>query len=133
MENSKRRESIMKRQIKKILAVMLVLGMMMGLCACGSKKEVGKYSFTEMKGDGVTITASNLADFGMDASSMYLEMRKNGTGTLSLGGLDEEDGSTDFEWKDGKITMDGETGSYTLYGNKIVIELGDGESITFTK
>ncbi len=37
------------------------------------------------------------------------------------------------KWKDGKITMDGETGSYTLDGNKIVIELGDGESITFTK
>lgn len=121
------------KQIKKILAVMLVIGMMMGLCACGSAKEVGKYQFVEMSSEGMTITAETLKGFDMDPSGIYIEFRKDGTGTLNMGAMgDGDDASTEFTWKDGKMTADGDTVAYTLDGKKITIDI-DGSSMVFEK
>ena len=51
----------------------------------------------------------------------------DGTGIVDMAGDKEE-----FEWKDNKITADGEEISFTLDGNKLTLEQ-DGETMVFSK
>ena len=125
------------KKLTKILCLLMAICMMLCFTACdeddddkkSSKSIAGTYQFYEMTQDGETITKADLEEqleaAGMaDAIDMdefcYLELNKDGTGTLILMGeememeyddeyiwpVDEADEKVEYTFKNGKLTME---------------------------
>lgn len=91
----------------------------------------GEYSFVSMKADGESLTAGDLANYGMDSSSFALKLNTDGTFVMTV--MDE---SQEGEWtQDGDtvtLTAEGEDVTGTVDGGTITLE-DDDVSIVFEK
>lgn len=121
----------MKKFMRGMICLLLALCMMMCFAACdkddddddkkSSKSVAGTYQFYEMTQDGVTYTADDIEEMGMDLDEFcILELNKDGTGTLVMMGeememeydddyiwpVDKEDEKVEYTYKSGKFTME---------------------------
>lgn len=113
------------RKVKIALCLVLVLGLVMSLAACGGVDVSGKYNLVSMESEGETVTMEDLQAVLGTEIEMYLELKPDGTGVMNMMGetvdmeyadgmiwaVGEEDGKVAFTVEDGKLTMtqDGET------------------------
>ena len=100
----------MAKSVKSILIALLILSLLLGLCACGNKeanaaeKLAGTYVLSKLTyADGVELTGGELKTeleeiWCMEVADTYLELRSDGTGSLSVYGMSMEIG-----WKDGYL------------------------------
>lgn len=117
--------------MKKLLAILLVLAMVLALAACGETKEdpnAGIYQGTYGTYAGFSMPADQLFDGGCS-----LELKNGGKGTIKLGA-----DSYNIKWKlDGEaitISIQGEESIGTLKDGIIEIEfMGMGLGLTFEK
>ena len=87
-----------KNRIRKIIALLMAVTMLLALCACGESKqqgnkaapEVGYFVFESMEEDGESITMEDLEEYGIDADSFYLVMEADGTGYIVIPDEDAE-------------------------------------------
>lgn len=122
--------------MKRVLALLLAMAMLLSLAACGGKAEesasseveesdAGKYMLTSMKDGEEEIDLETLQMIGAD--SWYLELREDGTGTLYLG----DDNITELKWRNGVLKADGDRLEYTREGDNITLTVEES-SLTFT-
>lgn len=114
--------------MKRVLAFILAMVMILSLAACGGKaetKDAGKYMLTSMK-DGEEVIDLETLQL-IEADTWYLELREDGTGTLFLG----DDDSTELKWEDGVLEVDGDKAEYTREGDDITVAVEE-TSMTFT-
>lgn len=123
----------MNRKIKRCLAAMLTLLMLLSLAACGKEQksaDAGYYIMTSLTTAGETFDVEDFKAAGLYGEA-FIELREDQTGTIRLG-FDEE--THEFTWKPGVCTTpDGEKVKYTLEGDELTIS-EDGETImVFTR
>ena len=114
--------------MKKVLCSALVAIMLLCMTACGSSV-AGRYDFESMEMDGVKITAQSLKDMGAEME-MYIELEKDGTGTMASDGEVIEMG-----WEDGEIwPAEDPTDrvAFTIDGDTLTMEQ-DGVEMVFKK
>ncbi|MDD6023243.1 MAG: hypothetical protein PUC06_03235 [Oscillospiraceae bacterium] len=114
--------------MKKVMALILAMAMLLSLAACGGKAETndaGKYMLTSMKDGDDVIDLETLQLIGADG--WYLELKEDGTGTLFLG----DDDITELKWQDGVLKADGDRLEYTREGDTITLAVEES-SLTFT-
>lgn len=117
----------MKKIMKVMLCLTLIAALALTMVACGgSKSPEGKYVLKTLRADGDEADAQDaLATKGLDASSMYYEFNKDGTGKAGNNGQEVDftwegttmkfaEGSIDFEFKDGAVVI-GEDGVEFVY------------------
>ncbi|MBR4778217.1 MAG: hypothetical protein IK007_11480 [Lachnospiraceae bacterium] len=105
--------------MKRVLAVVLALVMVLSLTACGGGMSTGKYKLTSMK-MGETDLVQMYKDLGMDTDDLgVLEIVDDKNATLGIEGEDAE-----------KLTYDG-TYFYSSNGEKIKYK-ASGSKITIT-
>ncbi len=111
--------------MKKIVALTLVLVMVLALCACGggSKTAAGTWKLTGMTQDGQDYS-QYLSMLGMEITMV---LNDDGTGTMEAMGE-----KVDVTWDANGITSQGETISYTLDGDKLIMAQ-DGAEMIFTR
>ncbi len=107
------------------LVVCLIMGVFSG--------KNGKYYLDSMNYNGVTLTTDSIKAFGVDVSSMYLEINDDKF-TLSLGDLGGMSASGDVSFDGSTITLtyEGKSVSGTISGKTITIEV-EGSGMTFKK
>ena len=113
--------------MKKVLCSALVAIMLLCMTACGNNI-TGRYDFYSMDMDGVQVTAESLEALGSEIE-MYVELEKDGTGTMASDGEVIEMG-----WADGEIwpaedptdkaafVVDGDTLTIEQEGMKLVFK-----------
>lgn len=118
--------------MKKVLALLLAIAMILSLAACSGKgKDKGTYNdagyyeiFSSTDEDG-TMSRADYDDLDW---LIFLQLNDDGTGVLDM-----DDGDAyDLTWKDGSVTMDGETINYALAGGMLTLDL-DGLVMIFKK
>ena len=110
--------------MKKIVALTLVLVMVLALCACGGgKTAAGTWKLTGMTQDGQDYS-QYLSMLGMEITMV---LNDDGTGTMEAMGE-----KVDVTWDANGITSQGETISYTLDGDKLIMAQ-DGAEMIFTR
>ncbi len=125
-----------KNRIRKIIALLMAVTMLLALCACGESKqqgnkaapEVGYFVFESMEEDGESITMEDLEEYGIDADSFYLVMEADGTGYLVIPNEDAEA----FTWADSKMKSGDDEIPYTIDGDTLTLE-EDGIKMVFTR
>ena len=92
----------MKNLTKRLLSILLILGVIACLAACSSKVPSGEYTLVSIEiSEGEVLNAETLKSMGMTGTIVF---RRDGTGTIKLGGDPVE-----FQWKGNKMTTpDGE-------------------------
>ena len=110
--------------MKKVLCSALVAIMLLCMTACGNNL-AGHYNFYSMNMEGMEVTADALGG----EVEMYIELEKDGTGTMAAMGEVVEMG-----WADGEIwpiedptdkapfTVDGDTLTIELEGIKMIFK-----------
>jgi hypothetical protein len=113
--------------MKKVLCSALVAIMLLCMTACGNNI-AGRYNFHSMNMEGMEVTAESLEALGSEVE-MYLELEKDGTGTMASNGEVVAMG-----WADGQIwpaedpedkapfTVDGDTLTIEQEGIKMVFK-----------
>ena len=122
--------------MKKTLAIILILAIAVSMLAgCGGEKAnlTGKYVFTSMAGgDNEIDFGALLGMLGMDAEdSMFLEFSSNGKCSMHMMG-EVMEGTFIVSGKNVDITIDGDTATGAISGNKITLEQ-DGMKMVFEK
>jgi hypothetical protein len=87
----------MKKTVNAVLSLVLVLGVVFTLAACGINV-AGRYELTTMEIDGQVIDIERMKILVGEDLEMYIELREDGTAILKM---NEE--ITDMLWADGKI------------------------------
>ncbi|HCW24249.1 MAG TPA: hypothetical protein DGX96_11730 [Lachnospiraceae bacterium] len=118
----------MRRNWKRIFALVLVLGMMFALAACGEKstvpEEVGTYEFKDMTYEGEVYT---MEDLGLD-TPYTMVLREDGTGYIDM------DGESAVTWGDGKLTDEtGDVYDYVYKDDVFTMTQGEEMGMTFQK
>jgi hypothetical protein len=109
----------MTSKIKKGFALILALAISATLLVgCGGSKISGRYDFVSMQAETVTITAEEMATYGMDPKDTFIEF-KDGDFSLSMLGVNVE----------GTYTQSGNTITLSLEGDTITGKL-DGKTLT---
>ena len=114
--------------MKKILCSALAAIMLLCMTACGNSM-AGRYDFYSMDLDGVEVTAESLEALG-GGLEMYIELEKDGTGTMASDGEVVEMG-----WADGQIwPLDDPTDkvAFEVKGDTLTIEY-EGVEMVFKK
>lgn len=108
--------------MKRVLAVVLALVMVLSLTACGGGLSTGKYKLTSYK-LGDTDLASLLGDA---ADTMYIEIVDGEKARIALG----EDEIGECKYDSSCFYLDDEKLNYTVSGGKIIIkEEAEGMSV----
>ena len=118
------------------MPIILVLALVLSLTACGSSGGnnstlTGKYYIVSMETKGETADVATLAEQGMDASVIYLEFSSSKVTMFAFGETIE--GTYKADGKNIEITTGDDTVKGTLDGNKITINLGEGEVLVVEK
>ena len=117
--------------MKKIIAILLTLTMLLSLAACGGGEEdpnTGKYLGTTAKAMGMTMEMSEIYP-----GETWVELKSGGKGTIMLDG-DEFPMKWTLEGETFTITIDGVDSVGTLADGVIVVDLmGMGVEMTFLK
>lgn len=113
--------------MKKALAALLALLMMLSLSACGGKKEdtgiAGEYTIYSATIDGTDFTLEELQSADM-AEGTYLILNQDGKGELCFAG-DEPD-SFSYNVRSGKLTFaDDEIWTFTVDGNMVTVNIDE--------
>ena len=94
----------MKTITRMLLCVSLAVCLLLGLCAC-KKEKSGTYILSSITyADGTTISGKDLQTeiedvWGMELSDIYLQLNPDGTGILSVYGIEQEIGyKDDYFW-----------------------------------
>jgi|GEM_PF-1821547 len=117
--------------MKKVLAIVLSVLMLIGLCACAGNALKGtEWKLTGMTVEGLTVGEADLAGLGLEGSLSFTDKEV----TLVLSG--EEDATASYSVKDGVVTITDETGETmvaTLDGDQLVMDFEGVGSMIFTK
>lgn len=119
----------MKKTVSTVLCLVLVLGVVFSLTACGSNV-AGRYELTTMEMDGQVIDIEKMKILAGEDIEMYIELREDGTAILKM---NEE--ITDMLWADGKIWPKHNTtdvSSLVIDGTVLTMER-DGFKLIFEK
>ena len=129
--------------MKKFLAIMLALVLVVSMVACGKKDEPkeeapedevleeavpsGDYILTAMKAQGQEVSLDDYyAAMGEDFE-MVMTFNDDGTGTLvSAPGV-----SMDFTWEGNTYTADGQSAEFKLDGKTLTIDGGEDSTRVF--
>lgn len=117
--------------MKKFIALVLALVLVLSLCACGGNDGlVGKWEMTGIESAGMTTEQYEaiLSLGGMKLSDLYIECKSDGTCVLAIFGDEEQ--TDKWEEKDGKYYIGGE--EVAVSGNKFTISVG-GDKMEFTR
>lgn len=118
--------------MKKIIAMLMVLSIILGLCACGAAEEdpnAGIYYGTYGTYAGFSMPVEDLFDGG----ECSLELKSGGKGKIVLGG-DSFNMKWTLEGENITIAIQGEESVGTLIDGVIEIEfMGMGLGLTFVK
>ena len=113
--------------MKKVLCSALAVIMLLCMTACGNNI-AGRYNFHSMNMEGMEVTAESLKALGSEVE-MYIELEKDGTGTMA-----SEGEVIAMGWADGEIwpaedpedkvafTVDGDTLTLEQDGMKMVFK-----------
>ncbi len=123
--------------MKKWIAILLVAMMALSLVACGgsSAKDpaqaiVGTWELSAGEGEEAEQVVAMMLAFGV---TMSFEFTKDGKATMTTKmGDDVETEDATYEFKDGKLYMDGSPADCTIDGNKMTIDV-DGTKLIFKK
>lgn len=116
--------------MKKVVSIVLCLVLVLSLAACGGSgsSKAGTYALAEMSMGGETFDAATLEAMGMSMDMFSMELKEDGTGSMTF--MDE---SEDFKWDDKAIKdSTGTEIPYTYKDGKITLEM-DGETLVFEK
>ena len=118
--------------MKRMLAILLTLAMLLSLAACGGSVEedpnAGKYLGTTAKAFGMVMPMSDIYE-----GETWLELKSGGKGTIMLDG-DDFPMKWTLEGNTFTLTIDGEDSVGTLEDGVIVLDLMDmGVEMTFLK
>lgn len=116
--------------MKKIIAMLLVVVMAIGLCACGAKIDdalVGKYTCYGVEGEGILMPA----DFVFEDTAFVITLENDGTGSVELDG---ETAPLTFKVEEGVIHIEseGEHLDATVVDGLMEMEM-DGVKMLFAK
>ena len=116
--------------MKKVLAIVLSVIMLIGLCACGGVSIKGtEWKLTAMEVDGLMIDEEFLTGLGMDGSIVFDDKK------AVISALGESE-LVDYSVKDNTVTMTDSTGQVmtaSIEGETLVIDMGADGIMTFTK
>lgn len=124
--------------MKKLLTILLVVVLAVacvGLVACAPNGIEGTYKFYSVEYNGTTyvVGTSEAIQMGFTTNSIFLEVRKDGTATITNTVIDESyTGTWVLEGNSFIMTYDGDSQTFTVSGNTIIIN-GDGEVVTLKK
>lgn len=120
--------------MKKLLAIVLSMMLVLSLTACGGKDYTGKYSLTSIKVEGMEIKKGDSmwnTAFSDKDKAPYLELKKDDKFTLLFELLDSESQDGTFKVDGEKITL--KTDSKSIEGkikdNKITLEIEGCEAV----
>lgn len=104
--------------MKKVLVgmiSMLTLVFALSLCACGSTADeaVGEYGFSHMEYMGMTMDAEAMESFDMDVSGFKLDMKEDGTFSMTMA-MD-----ADIETSEGTWEKSGDVYTMTVNGDSV--------------
>ena len=122
--------------MKKRIAILLVVLMMLTLIACGGKDGnsaeasiVGTWELVDGEGDAKE-TVAMMMSMGM---TMSFTFNADGTGSMSASfGGDESSENFTYTLEDGKIMMDGSPMNYTLDGDRLSVDI-NGTMMVFKR
>ena len=124
---------------RKLLAVLLVAGMILALSACSGSSLSGKYVITDLIDDPEGLTFTDLVDMYKDmnlelADYLYLELRDGDRFTLVMFGEEEAKGTYTKD-DDSTLTLnaEGKSTNATLSGNTITWTYENGGKLVFEK
>ena len=118
----------MKKTVSTVLCLVLVLGVVFSLTACGSNV-AGRYELTTMEMDGQVIDIEKMKILAGEDIEMYIELTEDGTALLNM-----YVELTKMLWADGKIwpendaddkidfTIDGDILTMEQSGMKMIFE-----------
>ena len=128
--------------MKKFLLLLLALILCLSMVACGDKKDKkdkddddsstsvsvsdAKYHLYSMESPGESYDNATVVANGLDVC--YIELKADGTFTMDMGG-DVTNGTYDAT----TMTADGVSNNYTISGNTLTLDDGEGTIITFKK
>ena len=123
--------------MKRLLAVLLMLSICLGLCACGGDKggsiadadpNLGKYIGIQGEMDGIVLTMEELYP-----GDSYLELKKGGKAALVLEG-DCIDGTWTLDGEEFNLVVEDQDCPGTLKNGTVVFDFaGSGIILTFSK
>jgi len=127
--------------LKKLACGVLVVVILVTFAACGSTDPVvGDWKLSSMEMMGMSISADDLAEIGMDGSVIQLQMTKDGKFSLTMIDMMTGSDSETYEgtWKKSNgayaLDIDGEVQEATLSDDNKFLTLEDsGVKIIFTK
>ena len=122
----------MKNSVKRGICLVLALVLVLCLTACGGI--AGRYKLTSAESDGMVLEGESLQSVlsmaGMTADDMYIELREDGTGTMSvMGEVAEMCYGNGQIWP---VEEPDEKVPFTVSGDKLTIEI-DGAKMVFEK
>lgn len=118
----------MKKVLKYLVVAVLAMTMVMSLAACGAdvdNSRVGMYTIDSAEAMGQTLSGDLLKANGLEG--FYVELKKNGKGTVALGGQTDKITWTNTTIKEGDQEM-----SYSISGDILTIEV-TGIKMNFKK
>lgn len=126
----------MKNTLKLALCLILVLGTLFCMTACGedNAKIAGTYTLYSMEDDGTLYEGTQLDDelsaVGMTRSDMYVTLKADGTGEMYVMGMGGE-----ISFEDGKMWPTNKPENkiaFSVSGNKLTLNI-EGAKLVFEK
>lgn len=119
--------------MKKLIALMLALVLVVGLCACGDKggNVAGRYYLVSMSEGGESYTVKEYSEMLGAEVEMYIDVKADGTATAK--NMDGE--YMEMGWGNGQMwpaDEPGEKANCTFRGDTMTISQ-DGMTMTFKK
>lgn len=108
----------MKKIALVLAAAMMTFAMTLGVTGCsnGSHADAGTYNIYSLATSEMTVDNNTIQTLGI-ADGVILELKSDGTGTMTCNGK-----TGTISWKDGQFKDATETITYTKEGDKLVFE-----------
>ena len=119
----------MKKTRSIAIVVLTALLSLVLLTACG--KATGKYKFKSMSGQGMTVNADALSNYGMSLDDFSLELKSDGTFAMTAMG-EAQEGKWTQSGSKVSLTAEDTTIEGTIKGKTLTIA-EDGMSMEFEK
>lgn len=120
----------MKRVLSVTLCAVLILSLALCLGACGKSDITGRYNLKSMEAEGITFDMEKLKQMAGEDAEAYIELRADGTATMSMMGEVAE-----LKYADGQmwpVEDEDDKAPFTIKGNTLTLEQ-DGLKVIFEK